>query len=67
MEQRVKSFCEILKNQDLILQKEHMLEEMKEMVMRLHKLAETNSLAKEHLTPSWITSINIHTRKSAPT
>lgn len=47
MERTAKSISEILKNQEIILQREDTLEEMKEMVMNLHKLAESYSLAKE--------------------
>ena len=36
-----------MKNQDVILQREDALEEVKELVMNLNKLAEFNSLAKE--------------------
>ncbi|MFW9878053.1 MAG: hypothetical protein ACFFG0_33650 [Candidatus Thorarchaeota archaeon] len=47
MERIAKNIREIMKNQEIILQREDTLEEMKEMVMNLHKLAESNSLAKE--------------------
>ncbi|MHA2218309.1 MAG: hypothetical protein ACXACY_20440 [Candidatus Hodarchaeales archaeon] len=36
-----------MKNQEIMLQREDTIEEMKEMVMNLHKLAESNSLVKE--------------------
>jgi len=45
--QIAKNIREILKNQDIIMQREDTLEEMKVMVTNLHKLAEVNSLAKE--------------------
>jgi len=47
MERIAKNIREIMKNQEIILQREDTLEEMKEMVMNLHKLAESNSLTKE--------------------
>ncbi|MFW9875498.1 MAG: hypothetical protein ACFFG0_20520 [Candidatus Thorarchaeota archaeon] len=47
MERIAKNIREIMKNQEIILQREDTIEEMKEMVMNLHKLAESNSLAKE--------------------
>ena len=47
MERIAKNIREIMKNQEIILQREDTLEEMKEMVVNLHKLAESNSLAKE--------------------
>ncbi len=37
-----KNIREILKNQEILLQREDTLEEMKEMVMNLHKFAESN-------------------------
>ena len=40
MERITKYIHEIIKNQEIILQREDTLEEMKEMVMNLHKLAE---------------------------
>jgi hypothetical protein len=45
--ENVKNIREILKNQELILQREDSLEEMREMVACLHKIAERNALAKE--------------------
>lgn len=50
MERITKNIQEIMKNQKIILQREDRLEEMKEMVMHLHKLGESNSLAKERET-----------------
>jgi len=47
MERIAKNIREIMKNQEIILQREDTLEEMKELVMNLHKLAESNSLSKE--------------------
>jgi len=47
MERIAKNIREIMKNQEIILQREDTLEEMKEMVMNLHKIVESNSLAKE--------------------
>ncbi len=47
MERIAKNIREIMKNQEIILQREDTLEEMKEMVMNLHKLAESNALSKE--------------------
>ncbi|MFW9825392.1 MAG: hypothetical protein ACFFE4_20795 [Candidatus Thorarchaeota archaeon] len=47
MEWIAKTIREIMKNQEIILQREYTLEEMKEMVMNLHKLAESNALSKE--------------------
>lgn len=47
MERIAKNIREIMKNQEIILHSEDILEEMKEMVINLHKLAESNSLAKE--------------------
>ncbi|MFX1281164.1 MAG: hypothetical protein ACFFA3_17570 [Promethearchaeota archaeon] len=47
MERIAKNIREIMKNQEIVLQREDTLEEMKEMVMNLHKIAESNSLAKE--------------------
>ena len=47
MERISKNIREIMKNQEFILQREDTLEEMKEMVINLHKLAESNSLVKE--------------------
>jgi hypothetical protein len=47
MERIAKNIREIMKNQELILQREDTLEEMKEMVMNLHKIAESNALSKE--------------------
>ena len=47
IERMAKNIREIMKNQDVILQREDALEEVKELVMNLHKLAEFNSLAKE--------------------
>ena len=43
----MKYFYEIMKSQEIILQREDSLEEMKEMVMNLYKLAESNSISKE--------------------
>ncbi|MFX1479131.1 MAG: hypothetical protein ACFFCI_13445 [Promethearchaeota archaeon] len=47
MERIAKNIREIMKNQEIIMQREDTLEEMKGMVMNLHKLAESNALAKE--------------------
>ena len=47
MERIAKNIREIMKNQEIILQREDILEVMKEMVISLHKIAESNSLAKE--------------------
>jgi hypothetical protein len=47
MERIAKNIREIMKNQDIIIQREDTLEEMKDMVMNLHKLAESNALSKE--------------------
>ena len=47
MERIAKNIREIMKNQEIILQREDTIEEMKELVINLHKLAESNSLAKE--------------------
>ncbi|MFW9971936.1 MAG: hypothetical protein ACFFDF_17235, partial [Candidatus Odinarchaeota archaeon] len=47
MERIAKNIREIMKNQEIILQREDTLEEMKEMVINLHKLAESYSLSKE--------------------
>ena len=47
MERIAKNIREIMKNQEIILQREDTLEEMKEMVMNLHRIAESNALAKE--------------------
>jgi hypothetical protein len=45
-----KNIREIINNQEIILQREDKLEEMREIVMNLYKLAESNSLAKERET-----------------
>ena len=50
MERIAKNIREIMKNQDVILQREDTLEEMKEMVVNLHKLAESNALSNERKT-----------------
>jgi hypothetical protein len=47
VERIAKNIREIMKNQEVILQREDTLEEMKEMVMNLHKIAESNALLKE--------------------
>jgi len=47
MERIAKNIREIMKNQEIILQREDTIEEMKELVMNLHKLAESNALSKE--------------------
>ncbi len=47
MERIAKNIREIMKNQEIMLQREDTLEEMKEMVMNLYKLAESNALSKE--------------------
>jgi hypothetical protein len=47
MERIAKNIREIMKNQEIILQREDTLGEMKEMVMNLHKLAESKALSKE--------------------
>jgi hypothetical protein len=47
MERITKNIREIMKNQEIIMQREDTLEEMKEMVLNLHKIAESNSLSKE--------------------
>ncbi|MHA1191291.1 MAG: hypothetical protein ACTSP9_03225 [Promethearchaeota archaeon] len=50
MERIAKNIREIMKNQEIILQREDTIEEMKEMVIYLHKLAESNALSKERET-----------------
>jgi len=47
MERMAKNIREILKSQEIILQREDTLSEVKELVMNLHKLAEYNSLSEE--------------------
>ena len=47
MERIAKNIREIMKNQEIILQREDTLEEMREMVMNLHKIAESKALSKE--------------------
>ena len=47
MNRIAKNIREILKNQETLLKREEKFEELKEMAMDLHKLAESNSLAKE--------------------
>ena len=47
MERIAKNIREIMKNQEIILQREDTIEDMKEMVMNLHKLAESNALSNE--------------------
>ena len=41
---------EVLKNQEVILQREDAFEQVREMVVNLHKLAEANALVKERNT-----------------
>ena len=47
MNRIAKNIREILKNQETLLKREDTFEELKEMAINLHKLAESNSLAKE--------------------
>ncbi|MFX1477537.1 MAG: hypothetical protein ACFFCI_05355 [Promethearchaeota archaeon] len=47
MEGIAKDIREIMKNQEIIMQREDVLEEMKEKVINLHKIAESNSLSEE--------------------
>ncbi|NVM19430.1 MAG: hypothetical protein HWN80_17145 [Candidatus Lokiarchaeota archaeon] len=50
IERIAKNIREIMKNQEIILQREDKLEEMRELVINLNKLAESNALAKERET-----------------
>jgi hypothetical protein len=47
LESLSKSLREVLKNQEILLQREDAFEQMKEMIANLHKIAETNALVKE--------------------